>query len=115
MQDKQAMDNATRRRRGTVRQVDGGQCKAIMQRPTWQEEEGRGHSAKVMGRWTRQREARLDNPGQSDKAGVEDKWQLDGGQHKERRGVEDPTVGGPDMAADDTLIGGEQRIQCSGG
>ncbi len=68
-----------------------------------------------MGRWTKQREARVEITGQLDKAGVDNAWQLDGRQHKERRGVEDPTGGGPDTAADNTLRGGEQRIQCSSG
>ncbi len=62
-----------------------------------------------------QREARVDSAGQLDKAGVDNAWQSDGGQHKERREVEAPTGGGPDTATDDTSRGGEQRIQRIGG
>ncbi len=39
-QGKQAVDNATRGRRGNVRQVGGGRCKAIGRQTTWQEEGG---------------------------------------------------------------------------
>ncbi len=75
---------------------------------------GRRTLCKAMGQWVTQREARGDNAGQLDKAGVDDARRSDGGQHKERRGVEDPTGGGPDMAVDDTSRGGEQRTRCGG-
>ncbi len=69
---------------------------------------------KAMGRWTTQREARVDDAGRSDKTGVDDAGRSDGGQLKERRGVEDPTrrrttrqaegSRGPNAGADDTTI-----------
>jgi hypothetical protein len=67
--------------------------------------------SKAMGRWTTQQEARRDNAGQLDEAGVDDAGQLDSGQHKQRRGVEDLTGGGPNTVADVTLRGREQSTQ----
>ncbi len=53
---------------------------------------------KAMGWWVTQCEAKVDNAGQLDKAGVDNVGQSDGGRLKERRGVEDLTGEGPDTA-----------------
>jgi hypothetical protein len=69
----------------------------------------------AMGWWMTQQEARVDDAGQLDKAGVVNVGQSDGGQIKESRsGVGDPTrwwttrqvegIRGPNTAADDTTI-----------
>jgi hypothetical protein len=52
----------------------------------------------------------VDDARQSDKAGMDNKGKSDGGQHKERRGVENPN-----KVVDDMSREGEHRTRHGGG